>query len=104
MQKQDILKQSLLVCMLGLSVFAIARDPGVSKCRSSKCGLEFLKEGWKEIARCEGHQWRYLLQKGDQRKLCVGIDALDGPSEDPCVDYRGDVSQFRKCAVGPTGQ
>ncbi len=91
--------------LAGISFSADSRDCESIRCATPKCGCEYLKEGWKEVGRCDGHWWRYLLQKGKQLKLCEGVSARGGPSEFPCVDFSGDVAKFQKCDVtGPTGE
>jgi hypothetical protein len=66
-------------------------------CEGPQCGCRLLASGWTEVARCEGHQWTYLLQKGAQKLMCKGISALAGPREDPCTGFSGDASEFEKC-------
>jgi hypothetical protein len=68
------------------------------QCREPGCGCELKKLGWKEIARCSGHHWSYVIEKKRQRKICQGVNARGGPKEDPCSKFDGRLSDFRKCA------
>lgn len=62
------------------------------------CGEDLLADGWKEVARChDGHSWRYVLEQGDQRVVCEGINARGGPTEGSCHPYKGDTSEFKPC-------
>ncbi len=69
------------------------------QCKGSGCGCELLKAGWRELARCEGHQWTYVIEKGSERKLCTGIAALAVYEENPCVKFERDLKEFKKCGL-----
>lgn len=72
----------------------------ITQCKDDKgnnCGCELIKKGWKEIARCDGHQWSYVLESNKRRVLCRGIAAHGGPEEDPCVVFTGKLEEFKKC-------
>lgn len=62
-------------------------------------GEELKKNGWRERARCDdGHEWSYVIEKAGQRRLCTGINARGGPSEDPCRPFTGDLNTFQRLA------
>jgi len=60
-------------------------------------GGELSEKGWKEIARCPGHSWEYLMKKDGEIRLCSGINARGGPKENPCSIFTGKISSFKKC-------
>jgi hypothetical protein len=62
-------------------------------------GEELLKNGWKEIARCDdGHEWAYVIEKSSERRLCTGINARGGPTEYPCTSFTKDLESFMRLA------
>jgi hypothetical protein len=78
--------------------FAASSACGIEQCESR--GPELKKNGWNEVARCsDGHQWSYVLTKANESRLCKGINALGGPSEQPCTVYTGQVKNFKKLAA-----
>lgn len=68
------------------------------ECEGDQCGCVLKAQGWIEKARCEGHQWSYLIEKKQVRKRCSGIAARGGPQEFPCVDFKGSIQEFAKCS------
>jgi len=70
---------------------------GSRDCRDSPCGRDLLGDGWKEIARCDGHAWSYLMERDGEIMQCSGINARSGPTEDPCKPFSGTVENFKKC-------
>lgn len=78
----------LLPLTLALSAFSLT--PGLK-------GPELKEKGWKEIARCPGHEWHYLLKKGGETRICSGINARGGPEEFPCEPFAGKTETFKKC-------
>ncbi|MCO5144318.1 MAG: hypothetical protein M9962_14620 [Oligoflexia bacterium] len=86
-----------------LSVTLEAKEHGrefnceITKCRDKNCGCDLLKQGWKEIANCDGHQWFYVLEKKDKRMKCSGIAARDGLSENECTPFKESLAEFKKC-------
>jgi hypothetical protein len=81
--------------------FAMAESTGekceLVQCQGSNCGCTLKKKGWKEIARCSGHQWRYLIERKGERRICQGINARGGPSEKDCMKFDGDLTEFKLC-------
>ncbi len=60
-------------------------------------GCALTKDGWKEIDRCDtGAVWKYLLQKGDNFKICDGYDKYDNAIEHACAPFDGGAEAFRK--------
>jgi hypothetical protein len=98
---QATLQILFLFFVFGFSNPAMAEPKNEScaylQCSGSNCGCALRKKGWKEVARCSGHEWRYLLEKGEKRKLCEGINARGGPTENPCSDFAGKLSDFKRC-------
>ncbi|GEM_PF-5627984 len=66
-------------------------------------GCSLTKNGWVEVARCDGHQWSYLLQKDQSFMRCEGADALGGPTEKPCAPYEGNAEQFKQTDCNASG-
>lgn len=96
------MRQMLFVlCVLCLPAVPYASDAPFSqscdlvKCDGEQCGCTLKKQGWQEVARCDDHQWSYLIEKGAERKLCVGIHARGGAEESPCSAFSGDVASFQ---------
>lgn len=67
------------------------------QCKGADCGCSLLKAGWKELARCPGHNWVYVIEKDGRRKICKGINARGGLEESPCEEFAGDLQKFRAC-------
>lgn len=66
-------------------------------CRESPCGQDLLGNGWREVARCDGHAWSYLMERDGEKMQCSGINARGGPTEIPCKPFSGTVENFKKC-------
>lgn len=66
------------------------------RCVGSGCGCKLIKQGWRETASCDGHQWSYLIEKNALRKQCSGIASLGGFSETECVAFAGVTSAYKK--------
>lgn len=74
----------------------------LTRCRGTGCGCDLVQAGWIERARCQGHQWRYVLQKGEELRICKGIAARGGHEEEPCQVYSEDLSRW-SCESGGEG-
>ena len=53
------------------------------------------------IAKCEGHNWSYLLRKGGSVVICAGVNGRAGPIEFPCQIFKGNLEQYRIIAATP---
>lgn len=71
---------------------------GVSKGEQGPTGPELMKQGWKQTAKCPGHEYSYLVEKAGKRMVCSGVSGYAGPLEYACKPFTGKVSEFKKCA------
>ena len=84
-----------LVNILSLSV-GLASPPSES---AKPAGDVLIRSGWKEVARCfDGHEWAYILANGQNQRICKGINARGGPSEQPCEIFSGNLKSFKAFA------
>lgn len=74
----------------------VMADPcdGFITCRGENCGCEMTGQGWKQVARSDGHAWAYLLEKNGEYRLCEGVSARGGYEENPCVPFEGGLAAF----------
>jgi hypothetical protein len=83
---------ALAVALLG----AIPAKAVECEFRNGLCGATLIDAGWQVLARChDGHAWAQVLAKGDERLVCEGINAYDGPTEFRCRPFRGDLDRFK---------
>ena len=70
----------------------------VVRCRGTSCGCDLHRTGWKELARCPGHEWNYIMEMDNKRVYCHGISGIAGPVEDPCIPFTSDLETFKNCS------
>jgi hypothetical protein len=80
-----------------LSCDMARRSCDIIQCKASNCGCNLIKKGWNEIARCEGHNWRYVIEKEGNRLMCIGVDERGGQVEEECTNFTGDLDKFKAC-------
>jgi hypothetical protein len=85
------------VALIELGPRAAKTNCVLVRCQGKECGCDLLKAGWKELARCPGHSWAYVIEKDGRRKICKGINARSGPTETSCEDFTGELKEFRAC-------
>jgi hypothetical protein len=97
------MKKLLLFILLLIFIIpnaSIAENFLKPECKEENCGYNLIKNGWIKIADCnDGHQWSYIIQKENEQKICVGINARSGPTESPCKVFTGNIEKFKENAL-----
>lgn len=62
--------------------------------QQNRTGCALVRDGWKEVARCDGREWTYLLEKEGKFMFCEGLDEHQGAAEKPCTTFSGGIDSF----------
>jgi hypothetical protein len=93
-------KRLALFILLFFAQPALAQSMDIEpQCADVACGHKLKVQGWEELSRCwDGHQWAYVLKLGNEQRVCFGINARGGPTEEPCEAFHGDFNAFENSA------